>query len=101
MIEVNRLLLQKLKTYIGFSLKNRSIIIGSDAILSYQRTGIVIYRNDLSENILRKIKNKRNDSILIELTKDEWDSLGLKKDSIKIVMITDKNMIEEIKRYIK
>jgi ribosomal protein L7Ae-like RNA K-turn-binding protein len=55
MLHLNDFQRKKIKSYIGFSLKARKILLGTDAILKKKQFELVIIDNELSQNARDKI----------------------------------------------
>ena len=84
----------KIVTYISFALKSGKVIFGMDDIIkSKKNIGAILYKKDLSEKNLNKIKDKKNMPCL--LLTEELDSFERLK-GVKVIMITDKNLSDAI-----
>lgn len=88
----------KIKTYINFAKRSRSIVYGVDDILKSRNIQFIC----ISENLAESSKNKLNKFILeknidyINLKFELFYSL-LNNDAIKVFGITDKNLAKAIK----
>ena len=84
----------KIVTYISFALKSGKVIFGMDDIIkSKKNIGAILYKKDLSEKNLNKIKDKKNMPCL--LLSEELDNFERLKGA-KVIMITDKNLSDAI-----
>lgn len=84
----------KIVAYIGFALKSGKIIFGMDDIIrSKKNIGVILYKNDLSDKNLSKIKEKKDIPCILKT--EELDSFEKLKGA-KVIMITDKNLSDAI-----
>lgn len=90
----------KIKTYIGFAKRSKTIIYGVDDIeKQIGRCGVILFSSALSESSaknLERLATKKH----IQIYKLEEEDFNQKLDSIviKAVAITDKNLSEAIKK---
>lgn len=93
-LEVN-----KIKTYIGFAIKSRSIILGVDDIAKSKKTHIILYSVTLGDSSKDKlIKFANNNKVEhYEFETQVFDELFENKN-IKAIAITDKNLALAIKK---
>ena len=84
----------KIVSYIGFAIKSGAVVYGADDILkSKKNSGVILYKKDINEKNLNKIKSKLKIPCLDcdeELTSFE------KLSGAKVIFITDKNLSEAI-----
>lgn len=93
-LEVN-----KIKTYVGFAIKSRSIIFGVDDIAKSKNSHIILYSvllGDSSKDKLIKFANNKNIEHY-EFETQVFDELFENKN-IKAIAITDKNLALAIKK---
>lgn len=87
--------MSKISTYIGFALKSKNIIYGTDSIISAKnKCKLIIASTLLAENSVKKLK-KIDDVVF--LPADQFELLFGKP---KAVAITDANLANAIKQNI-
>ena len=71
--------IQKIKAYVGFALKSRQIIIGSDDILSSKRAKIIIVSENLGNSTYEKLINhsQKLNIDIIKLTDENFKQVIL------------------------
>lgn len=89
--------INKLKSYLGFALKSKSIIFGIDNIVKAKQIKLVLISNKITETGKNKVLNlckKKNlkYTIIDGMLFDEI----IQNSGIKIVAITDKNLSDAI-----
>ncbi len=50
--------IDKIASYVGFSIKSRQMVIGTDNILKSKKVKFVLCKDSLSENASKKLKSK-------------------------------------------
>ncbi len=83
----------KIKSYIGFAIKSKQIVFGTDNILKITKDYLVVASCELAENSIKKLQNKHNNTVILD--KNSYDQLNLQ---FKAFLITDKNLAEAIKK---
>lgn len=87
---------EKIKAYVGFALKAKNVIIGTDNIIKNSKHGLVLMSSKLSQNAKDKIKtHAKNKLLVIELSSADFDYIIGKKNIcvIKIIMKDIENAI--------
>lgn len=90
--------ISKIRSYIGFSIKAGKAIFGVDNII-LKRSKLILMDTTLSETSKRKLMNYLVKSRIecIELDLSEI----VPKDNCKAIALTDKNLIDAIKKAMK
>ena len=90
--------LNKVKTYINFAKKSKSIVFGVDDIVKSSRVKIIVLSDSLADNSKQKIDkiSQTKNTYKVELDKNLFFEL-MQNDSIKIFAITDANLAKAIK----
>ena len=90
--------LNKIKTYINFAKKSKSIIYGVDDIVKSNKLKIIILSDGLADNSKQKIQKlaQTKNIFILELEKNIFFEL-VQNDIIKIFAITDANLAKAIK----
>lgn len=85
---------KKIVSYISFALKSGNVIFGMDDILkSKKKSGVILYKEDLSEKNLNKITSKIDaPSLCLTNELNEFKKLG----GAKVILITDINLSKAI-----
>ena len=92
----------KIKTYIRFAKKSRSIVLGTDDIAkAIKKCHLILVSNALAESSLSKIKqiSEKFSKQLCLIDAQEIEDI-LESKSIKAVAITDKNLSDAIKNWL-
>ena len=87
----------KTETLLGFALKAKKIILGTDDILSYHRAAyLILIDPSLSENAQKKlIRHGEARNIPVRTVAAPLEDM-LHRPGVKAVALTDKNMAAEI-----
>lgn len=89
----------KIKSYVGFAMRSRQFILGTDAIEKYiGKCEIILTSNSLSNSSaesINKLANKKSVPIYCLDQQDLADVVG--NANIKAIAITDKNLSDAIK----
>ena len=90
--------LNKIKTYINFAKKSKSIIYGVDDIVKSNKLKIIVLSDGLADNSKQKIQKlaQTKNIFILELEKNIFFEL-VQNDIIKIFAITDANLAKAIK----
>ena len=90
--------LNKVKSYINFAKRSKSIVFGVDDIIKSNKIKIIVLSGGLADNSKQKIdKISQTKNILkVELDKNLFFEL-IQNDSIKIFAITDASLAKAIK----
>ena len=90
----------KIKAYIGFAIKSRSIKFGVDDIIKCKKTQIVLYSDLLAksseEKLLKFATENRCETFKLNAT--QFDELFDENSNVKAVAILDKNLAVAIKK---
>ena len=90
--------LKKIKTYIGFSIKARKIVFGTDDILRLKKLELIVVSSSLAESSLKKLKNYADSrKVEIKIFDDAFFVEAVNSESIKAAAILDKNLADAIK----
>lgn len=89
----------KIKAYIGFAQKSRSLIFGVDDILKSKKSRLILLSDNLAESSRAKLENyaKQKNIIIKVLKADDFYSL-FSNESIKAVAITNENLADAINK---
>lgn len=89
----------KIKAYIGFAQKSRSLIFGVDDILKNKKLKLILLSDNLAESSRAKLENyAKQKNIIIKLLKaDDFYSL-FSNESIKAVAIINENLADAINK---
>lgn len=87
----------KLKSYLGFAIKSRSIVFGIENIAKAKQIKLVLISNKLTQSGKNKILNlcEKKNLKYINIDEELFDEI-IQKAGIKIVAITDKNLSDAI-----
>ena len=87
----------KIKTYINFAKRSRTLIFGVDDIIKSKKVEIVLYSDLLAESSKKKLINfsKSNNVFEKEIENKTMNEL-LQNESVKAVGVTDKNLANAI-----
>ena len=86
----------KIKTYIGFSIRKRSARIGTNATNTLKKANLLLICPTASENALKEAKKlKRKFNCLLIRTEQTLESLT-SKENAKVMAITDKSLAQAI-----
>ena len=91
--------INKIKTYVGFAIKSRSIIYGVDDIAKSNKSHIImcsVLLADSSKDKLIRFANSKNIEV-VECDENVFEQLFGDKN-IKAIAITDKNLALAIKK---
>lgn len=91
------LMLSKIKSYIGFAKKNRTICYGVDDIIKLRNAKVIIVSDSLGESSLKKITNFASSKNCEMFTLKSEEFITLENESIKAIAITDKGLADAIK----
>ena len=83
--------MSKINSYIGFAIKSRKVVYGTDNILINKNCQLVIVSDSIAQNTLQKLKNK-NLKIIV-MPQAEYKTLNLKGLAIAI---TDQSLAQAI-----
>lgn len=88
----------KIKTYINFAKRSRTLIFGVDDIIKSKKVEIVLYSDLLAESSKKKLINfsKSNNVFEKEIENKTMNEL-LQNESVKAVGVTDKNLANAIR----
>jgi len=88
--------LSKIKTYVGFAVKSRSIVYGIDSIKT-KKVKLIIFSSSLSESAKDKCKilAKNNSCMFKELSEEEMIEI-LNNDKIKAIAIVNQDLANAI-----
>lgn len=88
----------KIKTYINFAKRSRTLIFGVDDIIKSKKVEIVLYSDLLAESSKKKLINfsKSNNVFEKEIENKIMNEL-LQNESVKAVGVTDKNLANAIR----
>lgn len=91
--------LNKIKTFIGFAIKSRNIIFGTDKILLSKKQSLVLISDELADSSRKKLKNHCEKCSIdcFSLKKDEFLDI-IQNDNVKAIAILDKNLALAIKK---
>ena len=85
--------MSKINSYVGFAIKSRNIIYGTDSILaSKSKCKLILVSQNLSQNAINKLK--KVDQVVL-LNADQFESLF---GNTLAVAITDINLANAIKQ---
>lgn len=87
--------LSKIKTYIGFALRSRTAVIGTDNLLSARRTPLYLLDTRLSDNAKEKLTRHAEENGAKLFFLEKLDALT-SKDGVKAVGIKNKSLAEAI-----
>ena len=92
--------LSKIKAYIGFAIKSRSIKYGIDDIMNVKRIQFIMLSDRLAESSKNKIINfaNKNNCEFIEFPANDFSELFNGNESIKAISIIDKGLSDAIKK---
>ena len=92
--------LSKIKAYIGFSIKSRSIKYGVDDILKTKGESLILFSDSLATSSLEKLKNfaSQKKCEVFEFSSDDFKMLFDGNESVKAVAVLDKNLAIAIKK---
>lgn len=86
--------MNRIKAYVGFAFKKKSVLIGVDNIKKFRRNvDLILFSEDLSENSKKQLLN--TDFAKYELKREQFAEIVTKSD-IKAIAIVDKNLANEI-----
>lgn len=86
--------MNKIKAYVGFAFKKKSVLIGVDNIKKFKHNiDLILFSEDLSENSKKQLLS--TNFAKFELKKEEFAEIVTKSD-IKAIAIVDKNLASEI-----
>lgn len=90
----------KIKAYIGFAIKSRSIKYGVDEILKLKKSSLILLSDELANSSKDKVDNfaKKKNCEIIELPSNEFVELFDGNTNIKAVAVTDENLAKAIKK---
>lgn len=83
--------MSKINSYIGFAIKSRKVVYGTDNILINKNCQLVIVSDSIAQNTLQKLQNK-NLKIIV-MPQAEYKTLNLKGLAIAI---TDQSLAQAI-----
>ncbi len=88
--------LNKVKTYLNFSIKSGKILYGVDSVLNYKKkVHLLVYDNTVSKNTIKQMnkimKIKNCAAVLVKHT--TLNEL-LQKDNCKVIALTNKNLAD-------
>lgn len=86
--------MNKINAYIGFAIKSRSVVYGTDNILTSKGCKLIVVSNKLSINALQKLQSKNIQ--IITLSENDYAQLNLKGLAVGI---TDKSLAEAIQKH--
>ena len=92
--------LSKIKAYIGFAIKSRSIKYGVDDILKLKSSNLILVSNELAKSSFEKVQNfaiKKSCEVL-KFEANDFKELFVGNESVKAVAIVDKNLAIAIKK---
>lgn len=90
-------IINKVKTYIGFSIKSNSIVFGSDNILKLKKKpDVVIICNSATEKVINQIKKTGFKCVML---KNILLSEILQRDNVKVIAIKNDNLAKAILSY--
>ena len=91
--------INKVKPYIGFAIKSRSIKFGVDDICKIKKSELILVSDSLQESSMKKILafSVKNHIELLKLSLDDFENL-LDNKSVKAIAILDKNLAFAIKK---
>jgi hypothetical protein len=91
--------INKVKPYIGFAIKSRSIKFGVDDICKIKKSELILVSDSLQESSMKKILafSVKNHIELLKLSLDDFENL-LDNKSVKAFAILDKNLAIAIKK---
>ena len=90
----------KIKTYIGFAKRSKTIIYGVDEIIeAIKKSEIILVSDALSQSSLEKLQKTatKNKKQIFVLAENEFNQ-HLNSLFIKAIAITDKNLSDAIKK---
>ena len=90
----------KIKPYIGFALKSRSIKFGVDDITKCKKTQIIIYSEELAKSSEEKLIKfaTENRCEIFKLNSAQFDELIDEQINVKALAVLDKNLAVAIKK---
>lgn len=91
--------LEKIKTYVGFSIKSRHIVFGTDSILSCKNAKVVMMSTALADSAKSKLMHyheKWNTPIFVIDVSEFLDIV--QNESVKAIAITDSGLASAIKK---
>ncbi len=90
----------KIKAYIGFAIKSRSIKYGVDDIVKLKTSALILIGDNLAKSSYEKLRSfaEKKNCETIDFSSDELAELFDGNTSIKAVAITDKGLAMAIKK---
>lgn len=86
----------KINSYIGFAIKGRSIVYGTDNILKSSKLKLVVASDELADNSLKKLQNHYKNTVI--LPQNEYLALNLQTKAFGIL---DANLANAIQNCLK
>lgn len=89
--------MQKIVSYIGFSIKSNQIVKGLDEILkTKKKIGVILTTKNLKDNSFEKLNKHINNKniIVLEFKPEQFEKFNLV--GVKVLGITDKNLAQAI-----
>lgn len=89
--------LNKVKSYIGFAIKSKSIVIGTDLILKSKNVALILCESELSSssyNTLETYANQRKIQIFKLKNEDFFEICP--KNGVKVLGVTNKSLADAI-----
>lgn len=93
-------ILDKLKTYIGFSIKSGKVIYGSDNIIKQslkRRIEVLIIDNTVANNTKKKVDKVRIKNGIELFSVENWEELKI-NEGIKVIAIQKCELADVIKK---
>ena len=90
--------INKIKTYIGFSIRSGQVLYGLDNIMVYKKKiPLVVVSNTISDNSLDKIKNvcEKKNLVMLQLS-DSLENIT-KRNNCKVLGILNEELAKAIK----
>ena len=93
--------IEKIKTYVGFAIKSKHIVIGTDDILKSKNAKVILSSSNLGDSSKKKLEfyAKKNSCEIFELQSNEINEI-INNESIMAFAVTDENLAKAIKNNI-
>lgn len=90
--------LSKIKAYVGFAIKSRQIVYGTDNILKTKKIKLVIVSDDLADNGYEKISlhAQKCGALVVKFSSD--DIFEITGKSIKALAVMSESLADAIKK---
>lgn len=91
----------KIKSYVGFAIKSKQIVIGTDDILKSKNAKVIMVSSKLGDSSKKKLETyaQQKKCDLFEIESDELEKI-INNESIMAFAVTDENLAKAIKNNI-